>query len=175
MKVTCPTCKHPIEQKNINVEKDVAFCSACSGAFAISAIVAKTQEGKEKKLAEEITNNPPPGAWKYKNFGNVVIGTTTRSAMVFLFLPFALIFSGVSLGGIYGQQITSGKFNAILSLFGIPFLIASVVLWIMVLCYLFGKVEITIGKESSVFTGIGKLGIRKKFDWNSVVRIYEST
>jgi hypothetical protein len=36
-----------------------------------------------------------------------------------------------------------------------------------------GKVEIVIGDDSYVFIGLGKIGIKRRFDWNSTIHIYE--
>ena len=36
-----------------------------------------------------------------------------------------------------------------------------------------GKIEVVIGNISYVFIGVGKIGIKKHFDWNSVSRIYQ--
>jgi len=38
-----------------------------------------------------------------------------------------------------------------------------------------GKVEVVISSDSYVFTGIGKIGIKKKFIWSSVKKIYKRT
>jgi len=127
----------------------------------------------EIRLAREIMNNPPKGAWKREELGKIIIGSTTRSAIAFFLVPFMTVWSGGAIGGIYVSQIINGEFNLFLSLFGIPFLAGSIIFWSVALMAIGGKVEVVIGKESYVFTGLGKIGIKRKFDWNSIVRIYE--
>jgi len=78
------------------------------------------------------------------------------------------------LGGIYGSQIISGEFSIIPTLFGIPFLLGSILLWAITLMAIWGKVEITITENGGrVFTGLGKMGIKKNFRWAEISRITE--
>jgi hypothetical protein len=87
-----------------------------------------------------------------------------------------LIWSGMSLGGIYGSQIIEGKFNPAMSLFGIPFLIGSVIFWSLALMAIWGKVEITISQHGgTVFTGLGKIGLKKHFTWKEISKITEKS
>jgi hypothetical protein len=83
------------------------------------------------------------------------------------------VWSGGSLGGIYGTQIMKGEFSLLMSLFGIPFLLGSVLFWSLALMAICGKVEVTLGDNSSVFTGVGPLGMRRRFDWSAVQAIRE--
>ena len=149
MKIVCPHCGHLIESENIPDNK---------------------QRGD---LSGDILNNPPKGAWKYEDYDGMIIGASTRSPIAFFLVPFMTVWSGGSLGGIYITQMTSGEFNLMLSLFGIPFLIGSIVLLCINLMAIAGKVEVAIGMDSYVFTGVGKIGIKKRFDWDSVNNIYE--
>lgn len=48
--------------------------------------------------------------------------------MALFVVPFTCVWSGISLGGIYGRQVSSGQFDPTSSLFGLPFLIGSVFL-----------------------------------------------
>ena len=51
-----------------------------------------------------------------------------------------LIWSGGSLGGIYGTQIANQEFSLLQSLFGIPFIIGTINLWFFYIdSILFGK------------------------------------
>ncbi|MDR0322487.1 MAG: hypothetical protein LBI28_13385 [Treponema sp.] len=174
MKIICPTCSHEIEKENINAEKDYVFCNMCQNAFKISDLLDTAGHNEnETILAEKIIKNPPKGAWKYKDFNKLIIGATTRSLTALFLVPFMIVWSGGSIGGIYIMQMITGEFNLFLSLCGIPFLIGSIFLLATTLMTVVGKVEIVIGDDSYVFTGVGKIGIKKRFDWKSVVRIYE--
>ena len=125
-------------------------------------------------LIEELLDNPPKGAWKREEYDKLVIGATMRSPAAFFLIPFMAVWSGMSIGGIYGSQIVNKEFDLFLSLFGVPFLAGTVIMLSMTLLAIAGKVEVVIGHESYVFKGVGKIGIKKRFDWNSVIRIYES-
>jgi hypothetical protein len=37
-----------------------------------------------------------------------------------------------------------------------------------------GKIELCLGQASCLFKGVGKLGIRKFFNWEKIRRIYET-
>jgi hypothetical protein len=105
--------------------------------------------------------------------GTVIVGATTRSPAAFFIVPFMCVWSGFSLGGIYVTQIISGKFDLVSSLFGIPFLIGTIIFGTLALMTVCGKVEVTIGRNSSVFIGIGSLGWSRRFDWLTIKSIRE--
>ena len=125
-------------------------------------------------IMKDKMENPPKGTWKYENYDNIIAGASTRSPIALFLAPFMAVWSGGSIGGIYITQIISDKFNLMLSLFGLPFLIGTVILLFITLMTIAGKVEVVIGMDSYVFTGLGIVGRKKRFDWNSIVRIYES-
>jgi hypothetical protein len=80
----------------------------------------------------------------------------------------------MSLGGIYGMQIISGHFSLLISLFGIPFLLGSILFWSFALMAICGKVEVTVrGDEGTIFTGIGAMGFKRRFQTREVARVYE--
>ena len=71
------------------------------------------------------------------------------------------------MSGIYGRQITSGNFRLTESLFGLPFLIGTIVL--VSLCAMTVAGETTVTRQSdrlSIFTGIGGLGWRRNYLWS---------
>ena len=172
MKIVCTNCSHDIENENINAEKDFFYCVNCQNAYKISDLLNEHNENDTIPY-KEIINNPPKGTWKLEDPEKIVIGSTTRSPIAFFLVPFMIIWSGGSIGGIYVTQIISRKFDLFSSLFGIPFLIGSIIFWSVTLMAIVGKVEVTIGKDSFVFTGVWKIGIKRKFDWNSIIHIYE--
>jgi hypothetical protein len=76
--------------------------------------------------------------------------------------------------GIYIKPIMeTGKLPALTSmLFGLPFLIGSIVLIFINLNMLFGKTVITLKRgKGDVFIGIGPLGWRRKFEYNTQSQI----
>ena len=110
-----------------------------------------------------------------KNMQEIKLGATLRSPIAFFLVPFMLIWSGGSLGGIYGTQIAKQQFSLLQSLFGIPFLLGTLFFGFITLMMTFGKVELSIDRQGGrVFTGIGKIGKSKSFQWHEVTRIREN-
>lgn len=164
----CPKCNSEILNKNINIQTDVAQCNKCMNIFKISEqIESNFDDGFD-------INNPPNGSWIITQMNETVVGATTKSPVAFFLVPFMLIWSGGSIGGIYGTQILSGEFDLIMSLFGIPFLIGSFVFWSFALMTIWGKVELTFDNQGGkIFTGVGNIGIVKKFIWDDIATIKE--
>jgi hypothetical protein len=99
-------------------------------------------------------------------------GATTRSPVAFFLVPFMCVWSGGSLGGIYGSQIIQGKFSLLMSLFGIPFLLGSVLFWSIAAMTIAGKVILTAtGDDLTVFTGVWGVGWRQKITISPESRI----
>jgi len=146
---------------------DLAFCSRCNEGFNVSSSI------DQAAVNSDVVYNPPQGAWFRQDMDRVVFGATTRSPAAFFLIPFMCVWSGFSLVGIYGSQIAKGQFSLSSSLFGMPFLLGTFVLGALALMAVCGKVEVSIGQDSSVFTGIGKIGWTRKFDWRSVQTIRE--
>lgn len=165
--MNCPKCDAVIANENINIQKDIAKCELCNHVFMISEMVAPKTKFDP--------NLPPQGTWYTNDFENTIVGSTTRSKAAFFLVPFMVVWSGFSLGGIYGTQIISGKFNPIFALFGIPFIIGTVVLGAYVIMTIAGKIEITFNSEGGkIFTGVGKIGFTKSFLWKDINTIEES-
>lgn len=117
-------------------------------------------------------NEVPSGTWIKRDLHSTIIGATTRSYFAFFLVPFTVLWSVLSLKGIYGGQITKGEFDLFKSIVGFPFLIGSVMFLGVSLMSIFGKVEITLDKTGGkVFKGIGNIGSTKQFNWNDVMEI----
>ena len=201
--MNCPNCQIKVPRDAINIQKDIAQCQSCGNVFSISTHVSPQKETssdlsdydavcqslyKEAGLYNDAVqqkfegksrvpfdiNNPPKGAYINHFDDGVQIGATTRSWFALFIIPFATVWSGGSLGGIYGSQILTGEFNILISLFGIPFLIGSVLLWSFALMTVAGKTEITLdSKGGHIFTGVGKIGQHQHFDWNDINSVRE--
>ncbi len=169
-KMDCPNCFAKVPPENINIQTDIAQCAECHNIFKIS-------EHVEQAVPEDVDiDNPPLGAWVRNERHHLVIGATTRSYIAFFLVPFMLVWSGGSLGGIYGGQILSGEFNILMSLFGIPFIIGSVIFWSLALMSIAGKVEVSLDElGGKIFTGVGSIGYRQKFSWDEVSSVKEKT
>jgi hypothetical protein len=85
----CPNCHLEIGKENINVQTDVAHCLHCNSLLKLSNIV---------KLVDNDFNlfNHPEGTWIKNQFNSIVIGSTTRSPIAFVQLPFLTIWSGAA-------------------------------------------------------------------------------
>jgi hypothetical protein len=167
MKIQCPKCKQSVPSDQVNMGTDLAFCPQCNDGFKVSESI------DQDSVNPDLLRTPPEGAWFKKEMDSVVIGATTRSPIAFFLVPFMCVWSGVSLGGIYWSQITKGEFDLSSSLFGIPFLLGSILFWSLTLMAICGKVEVSIGQLSSVFVGVGKLGWTRRFEWPAVQTIRE--
>ncbi len=168
MRVECPTCKLTIPAESINVAKDVALCPACREAFALSELVAQGRD-TDFDLGE-----PPSGTWFRTEPNGWELGGTTRHPIAFFLVPFMCVWSGMSLGGIYGSQIIQGKFNLVMSLFGLPFVAGTVLFGSIMLMTIVGKVTIRVEDgEGVIFTGVGAFGWSRRFRWDDVNRVEE--
>lgn len=168
--MNCPKCKTEIKKENINIMTDVGQCQNCGHIFKIS-------ENLSSDIADDgfDINNPPQGAWISRELNQVVIGVTTRSPIAFFLVPFMVVWSGGSIGGIYGSQLIKGEFDLFMSLFGIPFLIGSIIFWSLAFMAIWGKVELTFDKlGGKVFTGVGNVGLTKKFTWDEISTVKEN-
>ena len=163
----CPKCNTEVQNQNINIQTDVAQCQNCNNIFKISHYI-------EPEYGDFDIDNPPKGAWIKTEMHKIILGASTRSPIAFFLVPFMLVWSGGSLGGIYGTQFIKGEFDLIMSLFGIPFIIGSLIFWSLTLMAIWGKVEIVLDKNGGkTFTGIGKIGISKNFNWDDISSISE--
>jgi hypothetical protein len=174
MKVACPKCQREIPSGDVNVSADVAFCRACNEAFELSDLVEDEDAEDDAPPPEMMV--PPRGTWFEKDLDGFTVGATTRSAIAFFLVPFMCVWSGGSLGGIYGSQIASGKFNLGMSLFGIPFLLGTLLFGSIALMSVCGKVTVTVRRgEGVVFTGIGPVGWRKRFIPSQIRHVREQS
>jgi len=168
MRIQCPRCQQAVPADKVNMLTDLGICPACDQMFRVS-------ETLDLDVADEdALRNPPSGAWFVEEIQGFTVGATTRSPAALFLVPFMCVWSGGSLGGIYLTQIISGKFNLMLSLFGIPFVLGSILFWSIAMMTLCGKVVVTSqGAEGGVFVGVGSIGWRRKFTWSAVKHIRE--
>jgi len=167
MRLHCPSCDALVGAATLNVAKDIGICGGCQNVFTISEAV----RAGRAELAT-FTEGPPSGAALVDTAGGFMVKATTRHPAAFLLVPFMLMWSGLSLGGIYGSQIASGHFHMALSLFGLPFLIVSAWLWPMALMSVAGKVRVSVrGEVAEVFVGVGPVGWRRRFLWDAVTAV----
>ena len=175
MEYYCQSCSASIPLEDINVAADIALCRKCGAINSFAALRTATTD-------TTLLSKPPPKGVKVERdmMGNGTVITYRRIPVGFLFffIPFTALWSGGSMYGIYGTQIIKGEFDLQQSLFGIPFLIGTIVLVFILLFCLFGKWTIRLDRgNGTVFVGVGILGWKRKFTYNlsSTVRIAEDS
>ena len=181
---TCSKCRRTIPSDDINVAKDVAYCRECNLSYRLSEL---THGGDS--MASIDVNRPPKGAWYRSDGGGTVIGATNRSvgtAVGMLF--FALFWNGIvstfvmlaisaTLQNLHiptpvwfpapkmnGDFMGPGM-TIFLWLFLTPFILVGVSVASMCLVSLFGRTEVRIeSSRGTIFTGVGAIGWRRKFE-----------
>ncbi len=169
MEVTCSKCRRKILSENINVSKDTAFCQGCESLNSLSSLLESAPNSKFdlKQTVSGVRVSDDGYRWS--------IEASNRSLIALFLVPFTLVWAGGSLSGIYGTQIVSGEFDPQQSLFGLPFLIGSIVLISLTLMSIFGRTLVANENgKALVFIGIGPLGWYRRFDWKSIERVTET-
>ena len=163
MNLKCPKCRTEIPLEDVNVSTDLALCRQCSQTYSFAEL------SQNREVLDVDFSRPPRGVW-YRNQGNEFeVGSSTRSWAALFLVPFTLVWAGGSIGGIYGSQFIHHKFDLFQSLFGIPFLIGSVVLVSLTLMTVLGKLAVRgTGDHGSVFIGVGPFGWNRRFRWSEI-------
>lgn len=185
MRIKCPICHSPISKEEIDPSGNIAFCANCQRSFDIPNL-AVTQEKESfytafreiiDEMPIEITNNPPKGTWLKQKADSVVVGASMYST-INLIISLSMILSAIIMICIlFGGFVNAGDIitKYIFGIVGIVVLIAGVACIITGSFFGFGKVEVVIGEKSYLSKSIGKLGIKKRFNWNAVNSIYIKT
>lgn len=170
MEVTCNTCNQRIGSENINAAKDTAFCRSCESLTSLSLLL-------ESKPSNSFDVHSPVSGTSVDDRGyRWAVSGLHRSWTTLFLIPFTLVWAGGSLSGIYGEQLVAGEFDIERSLFGVPFLIGSVVLITVCLMSLFGRTLVSVENgKALIFIGIGPVGWYRRFDWRSIDRVVEET
>ena len=193
---TCSRCGRAIPSQDINVANDVAYCRACNLSHPLSALTHGTELDSNIDL-----NSPPPGAWYRSDGAGPVIRATHRSIgmalgalaitlfwngivsiFVLLALSSTLRHLGVHLPDWFpapnmNDQSMSVGMTIFMWLFLTPFIVVGLVMLGSFLSALGGRTEVRMNNaEGVVFTGVGALGYRRRFDASAVkdVRIEDS-
>lgn len=193
----CSKCRRTIPPDEINVANDVAYCRDCNISYRLSELTFGGDLSANLDL-----NHPPKGAWFVNDGGGTVIGATNRSlGTAFGLLFFALFWNGIVsifvLCAISGTlhilhvpqpdwfpapKMNGGDMGVGMVLFLWVFLTPFITVGLFVagscLNCLFGRTEVRVtGAQGTVFTGIGSLGWRRRFDASQVkdTRILQTT
>ena len=151
----CPECGLPILASEITPAGDLAYCRTCELTSTVEACrLAKPM------AARPSANEPPPaGLQLTETMTGFQVVLSSRSWIALFLWPFMLVWSGGSLGGIYGSQIKSGQFSWVMSLFGLPFLAGSVILFLVAFMATFGRVIVESGQDGVLRIRKGGLGL----------------
>lgn len=162
-KLLCPKCRSEIPLDDVNVSTNIALCRRCGQNWNYADLTDDSSTNFD-------VMNPPKGAWFHEMPPcGFEVGVSTRSPTAFFLVPFMCVWSGFSLGGIYGTQFVKGHFNLGESLFGIPFILGTILFGSIAVMAVCGKVVVTVDDESGIiFTGVGPIGWRRRFNWRNV-------
>ncbi len=169
MKVCCPHCKHRIGVEDVNVSKDTVYCSNCGSLSALSSLLTATP-AKNFDVHARVR-----GITLDDRGANWMVSGSHRSLVSLFLVPFTLVWAGGSMTGIYGSQIIKGEFEPLMSLFGLPFLVGSIVLVTLTLMSIFGRTLVSVeNNEALIFIGLGSIGWYRRFNWRDVERVTEN-
>jgi hypothetical protein len=163
----CSSCGAGIALADVNVATDIALCRACGKTMPFSDIA--TIPG----VADMDLSRPPKGVRIEDSpiRGRSIIYRKI-SPVVFFLIPFTAAWSGLSMAGIYGTQIAKGEFDPGMSLFGLPFLIGTIVLVSMILFMLLGRWRFSYNRGLlEVATEIGPIGWTRRLACDKNARV----
>ena len=121
---------------------------------------------------------PPKGVDLVETMDGFRLTLSTRSCIAIFLVPFTLFWAGGSLGGIYGMQIKQGKFDLMMSLFGLPFLVGSFFLIALTVMSVCGRTIVELaGGKFSIRTGALGVYRTQSAPWSDVrsCRLTEAT
>ena len=156
----------PIATEDLAPAQGLAVCRFCEKPFPLAASQAAVPYERRPSVPEP---TPPKGVSLVETMDGFQLFISTRSWAAVFLVPFTLVWSGGSLGGIYGTQFAKGYFSLTMSLFGLPFLIGSV--------FLIGLTVMAVAGRSIVELAGGRLRLRtgalgvyrtKSADWRDV-------
>lgn len=163
--IRCPQCRTEIGPSDFNVATDRAFCRLCNADYRYAELATTVWPDDEF----DVEARPQHVQLIDDGFEQRLVYRRI-SRMLFFFVPFTALWSGGSMGGIYVYPLLTGKpFELHQALFGIPFLLGTIVLLSVILYMLFGQISVRLqGPDSWVFTGVGPIGRRQPFDAGQV-------
>lgn len=163
----CPFCQSAIATEDVNVATDLALCRNCGRSSSFAMVAGQAD------ISLAVLEQPPKGVRVSRNLhGGTKVVYRRVSPMLLFLVPFTAVWSGISMVGIYGSQLTKGEFNLETSLFGLPFLLGTIVLLGIILFCAFGRWELIVQQgEGSVFAGVGSYGWRRRFSYSRTTTV----
>jgi len=119
-------------------------------------------------------DNPPAGAWITKEPDALILGATTRSGTVLFLIPFIGVLEW-ALKEIYVSYLSREGGAFIIYIVSFFFIMGLFILMGVSLMFILGKVELTVNdSEGKVFTGIGKVGLTKRFQMDEIISVRDT-
>lgn len=181
---TCSKCRRVIPSDDVNVANDVAYCRPCNLSYKLSELTHGSDLTADLNLSR-----PPAGTWYRHQGTGSVVGASHRSVGAALgTLAIALFWNGiisificVALAGtlknlgvpapswfpkpVMNNSSMGVGVTIFLWVFLTPFIAIGVACILAFLSALGGRTEVRVsGAEGVVFSGIGALGYRRRFD-----------
>ena len=175
MEFHCPDCGLPIQAADLAPAQGVAVCRFCEKPFPLEACQAAVPFA-DRHVVPVMT--PPKGVDLVETMDGFRLTLSTRSCIAIFLVPFTLVWAGGSLGGIYGMQIKQGKFDLMMSLFGLPFLVGSFFLIALTVMSVAGRTVVELaGGKFSIRTGALGVYRTQSAPWSEVrsCRLTEAT
>ncbi len=164
----CPNCSRRIPLEDVNVSTDIALCRGCGRTHSFSLI-------RESGALMRRTLNDPPRHLHVEELypGRKTIVYKRISPIVLFLIPFTALWSGISMWGLYIEPLLKGNIDWGKMLFGIPFLLGTLVLLFSIFMCLLGKWVITLENGlGTVFLGIGPIGWTRAFTYGPDSRVF---
>jgi hypothetical protein len=183
-----PALPKDYPERGCQCRERIAYCRSCNLSHQLSALASGALVDPDVDLSR-----PPAGTWFRRDAVSAVLGATHRSpGQAFGLLLFTLFWNGIvsvfillALGstlqhigiGIpawfpspasHGKMIPLGM-TIFLWLFLTPFIAIGLAMLFTFLSCLAGRTELRVeGNQVSLFTGIGPVGLRKRFSASEV-------
>ena len=165
--IRCEKCDNVIPENDFNISTDIAYCRGCDIQYKYSELNSTVVK------IDSFDLNQVPEYISYRREGYDEVITYKRiSRTLFFLIPFTAFWSGGSMYGIFIKPIFVGKFVWSEALVGIPFLIGTIILTLIILWCAFGKLVVRISGENSYY-GWGMFGYfwKENFDINKVLSV----
>ena len=117
--------------------------------------------------------HPPKGTWLRQQGAEFEVGAATRSVTAVLFGLFMCVFSVFPLYGSYPIVKADPRHLKGVIIFALITMLCD----LLVLIWIFGKVVVRVNSKGGViFTGLGCVGLKRRFNWEdvSVIRIIDA-
>ncbi len=163
----CKFCQAQIAIDDVNVSTDLALCRACGRTMPFSEIASLPG------IPDADLQAPPKGVRIEDDFAGARTVTYKKiSPVVWFLIPFTVLWSGGSMSAIFGKQLQRGTVDMAEVLFGLPFLLGTLVLIGVIAYLLLGNWRIRFAQGlCEVSTGVGPLRWTRRLPCDRTSRV----